>query len=121
MADVIFETLQDREGKVILSVRDQNTFNLDFRQKRLMTLISLFLFHRYNAFFVHYVSPTNDNMKQTQGMKKIRIFIDVNTEIGHIIVCSINQARIKEFLEVDQKALKDMVAKKDTRSSKKGK
>lgn len=120
MADVIFETLQDREGKVILSVRDQNTFNLDFRQKRLMTLISLFLFHRYKAFSVHYVSPTNDNMKQTQGMKKIRIFSDVNTEIGHIIVCSINQSRIKEFLESDQKALKAMIAKKDSASSKKG-
>ena len=26
MADVIFETLQDREENTILSVRDQNTF-----------------------------------------------------------------------------------------------
>ncbi len=117
MADVIFETLQDRERRIILSVRDQNTFNLDFRQKRLMTLISLFLFHRYKAFSVHYVSPTNDNMKQTQGMKKIRIFSNVNTEIGHIIVCSINQTRIRELLEADQTALKDMIAKKEPTSS----
>ena len=112
MADVIFETLHDREEKTILSVRDQNTFNLDFRQKRLMTLISLFLIHRYNAFSVHYVSPTNDNMKQTQGMRKIKIFNDVNTEVGHIIVCSINQERIKELLEPDQNALKDLIAKR---------
>ena len=113
MADVIFETLQDRQEKRILSVRDQNTFNLDFRQKRLMTLITLFLIHRYNAFSVHYVSPTNDNMKQTQGMKKIKIFNDVNTEVGHIIVCSVNQPRLKELLEPDQKALQDLIAKRN--------
>ncbi len=117
MADVIFETLQDREEKVILSVRDQNTFNLDFRQKRLMTLISLFLIHRYNAVSVHYVSPTNDNMKQTQGMRKINIYKDVNTEVGHIIVCSINQPRVKELLEADQKSLKDLIAKRKSSSS----
>jgi len=58
-------------------------------------------------------------MKQTQGMKKIRIFSSVNTEIGHIIVCSINQTRIRELLEVDQRALKDMIAKKDSISSRK--
>jgi len=113
MADVIFETLQDREEKTILSVRDQNTFNLDFRQKRLMTLISLFLIHRYSAVSVHYVSPTNDNMKQTQGMKKINIYKEVNTEVGYIIVCSINQPRVKELLETDQKALKDLIAKRN--------
>ncbi len=118
MADVIFETFQDREGKVILSIRDQNTFNLDFRQKRLMTLISLFLFYRYNALSVHYVSPTNDNMKQTQGMKKIKIFNDVNTEIGHIIVCSISKENVERLVEPDQIALRDLIAKKDISSVK---
>ncbi|NIT12705.1 MAG: isocitrate lyase, partial [Candidatus Dadabacteria bacterium] len=39
MADVIFGSIQDLRGKNILSVRDQNTFNTEFRQKRLMTLI----------------------------------------------------------------------------------
>ena len=117
MADVIFETLQDREENTILSVRDQNTFNLDFRQKRLMTLISLFLIHRYNAVSVHYVSPTNDNMKQTQGMRKINIYNDVNTEVGHIIVCGVNQPRIKELLETDQKSLNDLIAKRNSKKA----
>lgn len=38
MANVIFAVLQDRRKLNMLSIRDQNTFNADFRQKRLMTL-----------------------------------------------------------------------------------
>ncbi|MGK2945379.1 MAG: isocitrate lyase/phosphoenolpyruvate mutase family protein, partial [Desulfuromonadales bacterium] len=68
MADIIFATLQDRRDRSMLSIRDQNTFNEDFRQKRLMTLISLFLIHRYKVDTVHYVTPTEDNQRQAQGM-----------------------------------------------------
>ena len=82
-----------------------------------MTLISLFLIHRYNAVSVHYVSPTNDNMKQTQGMRKINIYNDVNTEVGHIIVCGVNQPRIKELLETDQKSLNDLIAKRNSKKA----
>ncbi len=113
MADLIFERMKDRQDRTILTVRDQNTFNLDFRQKRLMTLSHIFLIHRYNAATVHYVSPTNDNMKQTQGMVKYGIYKNVNTEIGHIIVAEVNNKRIKELLDEDQAALTDLIAKKN--------
>lgn len=117
MADVIFERMKDRQDRTILTVRDQNTFNLDFRQKRLMTLSHIFLIHRYNAITVHYVSPTNDNMKQTQGMVKYGIYKKVNTEIGHIIVAEVNQDRIKELLSEDQKALNDLIEKKNSKTA----
>ncbi|MGH7792084.1 MAG: isocitrate lyase ICL2, partial [Thermodesulfobacteriota bacterium] len=39
IADVIFTTIRDRRGKNIISIRDQNNFNMEFRQKRLMTII----------------------------------------------------------------------------------
>ena len=60
----IFAPIQDRRGRNILSVRDQNTFDEALRKKRLMTLIHLFLIHRYKADSVHYVSPTEDNQYQ---------------------------------------------------------
>lgn len=119
MADLIFERMKDRQDRTILTVRDQNTFNLDFRQKRLMTLSHIFLIHRYSAATVHYVSPTNDNMKQTQGMVKYGIYKNVNTEIGHIIVAEVNNERIKELLNEDQVALNDLIAKKNKDSSSK--
>ena len=49
LANVIFDPIQDRRGRSILSVRDQNTFAEHLRQKRLMTLIHLFLIHRFKA------------------------------------------------------------------------
>ena len=45
--DVIFASIHDRRGRSILSVRDQNNFDLGLRKKRLMALVQLFLFHRY--------------------------------------------------------------------------
>ena len=65
LANVVFGTIQDRRGRNILSVRDQNTFDLTLRQKRLMTLLHLFLIHRYKVVGVHYLSPSDDNQNQT--------------------------------------------------------
>ena len=76
-----------------------------------MTLIHLFLIHRYKAASVHYVSPTNDNQKQTEGMKKLGIYSDVNTEIGDIIVAGVNTERIKVLLNPDQLELKKLIFK----------
>ena len=64
VANVVFNTILDRRGRHILSIRDQNTLNTDFRQKRFMTLIQLFLIYRYKSNSVHYVTPTEDNQKQ---------------------------------------------------------
>ena len=69
VANVVFAPIHDRRGRTILSVRDQNTFDGKLRQKRLMTLIHLFLVHRYKADSVHYVTPTEDNQYQAAKMK----------------------------------------------------
>ena len=111
IASVVFASIQDLRGKNILSVRDLNTFNVAFRQKRLMTLIHLFLVHRYKSDSVHYVNPTEDNQKQTKGMKAFRIYTDVSTEIGDIIVAGVNRERVKELLNPDQKELKELIFK----------
>ncbi len=112
VADIIFATIQDRHKRNILSVRDQNTRHREFRQKRLMTLIHLFLIHRYRAISVHYVSPTDHNQKQTAGMKVLGLFDEVNTEIGDIIVAGVNANQIKELLKPDQIELKNLITKK---------
>jgi isocitrate/methylisocitrate lyase len=77
----------------------------------LMTLIHLFVIHRYKSTAVHYVSPTDDNLKQTEGMKALGIYDQINTEIGHIIVAGVNQQRISELLDSDRRELKRLIFK----------
>jgi isocitrate/methylisocitrate lyase len=110
LASVVFAYILDRRGRSILSVRDQNTL-VSLRKKRLMTLVQLFLIHRYNASSVHYVTPTEDNQLQTQKMKSIGIFSDVHTEIGQIIVANVNKERIAELLKPDRETLLAMIQK----------
>ncbi|MCB0155244.1 MAG: isocitrate lyase family protein, partial [Anaerolineae bacterium] len=85
IGNVVFATIQDRRERRILSMRDQNTFELEFRQKRFMTLLQLFLIHRYKVDSIHYVSPNEANLKQAERMKEFGIFAEVHPEIGHII------------------------------------
>ncbi|MFI5324137.1 MAG: isocitrate lyase, partial [Thermodesulfobacteriota bacterium] len=119
VADVIFATIHDRWGNNFVSIRDQNTFDKNFRQKRLMALLHLFLIHRYKAVSIHYVSPTEDNQKQAQGMKAMGIYDEVNTEIGHIIVARVNSERVKGLLASDLFELKNFIAKKSKPKGKK--
>ncbi len=65
LASVIFATMVDRRGLSILSIRDQHT-SPSIRRRRLMTLVQLFLIHRYRAASLHYLTPTDDNQSQTQ-------------------------------------------------------
>ncbi len=108
-ANVIFATIQDRRGRTILSVRDQNTFDTALRQKRLMTLAQLFLIHRYRVDTVHYLTPTDDNQRQTEGMQQRGIFTAVNAEVGKIIVADVNKERIAALAEADRKALTALI------------
>ena len=112
VGDVIFEILQDRKGEKILTIRDENNFDPALRQKRLATLLHLFLIHRYRTDFVHYVSPTEDNLMQTKGMMRLGIYESVNTEVGHIIVTKVNVDYVKELLSPDRRELKRLIAKK---------
>ena len=94
-------------------MRDQNTFAEKLRQKRLMTLIHLWLVHRFKADAVYYVTPTEDNVYQTEKMKAHGIFTDVHKDVGEIIVADVNQARIAELLAPDRAALKRLIRKED--------
>ncbi|MBD3336354.1 MAG: isocitrate lyase [Candidatus Eisenbacteria bacterium] len=113
VANVVFANIQDRRGREILSVRDQNTFDETLRRKRLMTLIHIYLIHRYRVVSVHYVSPTEDNEYQAGKMKNHGIFSDVHTEVGHIIVAGVNGERIQELLQSDREALTGLIKKTD--------
>ncbi len=109
VASVVFAVIQDRRGRNILSIRDQNTFDTSLRKKRLMTLIHLFLIHRYRIVSVHYLTPTDDNHRQTEGMEAMGIFDAVNDEVGEIIVADVNAERVQELLGSDQVELKSLI------------
>jgi isocitrate lyase len=111
-ANVIFDKIQDRRGRNILSIRDQNTFAVDLRQKRLMTLNQLFLVHRYKIDSVHYLTPTGDNQRQTEGMQKRGLFSAVNDEVGDIIVADVNLERVKQLVDADKAALTALITEK---------
>ena len=111
MANIIFAVLQDRRERNMLSIRDQNTFNEDFRKKRLMTLITLFLIHRYKAVSVHYVTPTEDNQFQAEGMRGLGLYEEIRTEIGEIIVALVNADRVKELVKPDSEELTKLIEK----------
>jgi isocitrate lyase len=110
-ANIVFGTIVDRNSRKILSVRDQNTFDKSLRQKRLMTLMHLFLVHRYKTDSVHYLSPSEDNQYQTAKMKAQGIFSEVNDEIGEIIVADVNHRRIEELMAPDGVALQKLIRK----------
>ncbi len=110
--DVSFASIHDRRGRSILSVRDQNTYDLRLRKKRLMTLAQLFLFLRYRVDSVHYVTPTEDNQRQAEGMKALGLFASVAQEVGKIIVADIDKARVKELVAPDRQALRALIARR---------
>ncbi len=110
LANIIFAPVQDRRGRNFLSVRDQNTVG-PLRKKRMMTLVQLFLIHRYKASAVHYVTPTEDNESQAQRMKNMGIFSGVHTEVGQMIVANVNKQVVDELLKPDRTALSEMIRK----------
>jgi len=110
LANIIFGALQDRRGRNILSVRDQNTM-APLRKKRLMMLAQLFLIYRYKASAVHYLTPNEDNESQAQKMKIMGIFSEVQTEVGQIIVANVNRQFVEELLKPDRAALLGLIRK----------
>lgn len=110
-ANVVFASIQDRRGRTILSVRNQNNFDIALRNKRLMTIALVFLLHRYKADSVHFVTPTDDNRRQAEGMVAHGIFNTANTEIGEIIVADVNRGRIAELAGADGAALDALIVR----------
>jgi isocitrate lyase len=112
VANIIFAPIADRRGRNILSIRDQNTFDIALRKKRLMTLNHLFLVHRYKTWSVHYVSPTDDNRYQAQKMKTHGLFSDVHDEVGHVIVADVSAEGVKALLAPDRARLNALIEKR---------
>ena len=108
LANVIFASIVDRRGRSIISIRDQNTAPA-IRRQRLMTLVQLFLIHRYRASSLHYLTPTDDNRLQTQRMQELGIFTVVRTEIGQIIVADVNRERVGELVRPDGDSLIELI------------
>ena len=112
LAAVVFAEIHDRRDRRLLSVRDQETNDTSLRQKRLMTLVHLYLFHRYKIADVHYVTPTTDNERQAEGMQALGLYSEVNSEIGQIIVATINGDYVAQLLAPDRVALGKLIAKR---------
>jgi isocitrate lyase len=110
LANIIFATIEDRRGRTILSVRDQNT-DPSLRRRRLMTLLHLFLIHRYRAAAVHYLTPTDDNRRQAERMRALGIFDAVNDEVGEIIVAEVDGPAVRDLVAADSPALERLMAK----------
>ena len=108
LANVIFASIVDRRGRSILSVRDQNTSE-SVRRRRLMTLVQLFLIHRYAARSIHYLTPNEANESQTQRMQELGIFSSVRSEIGQIIVAEVNRERVADLIAPDSPSLADLI------------
>jgi isocitrate lyase len=116
LANVIFASIVDRRGRSILSIRDQNT-EPSIRRRRLMTLVQLFLIHRYRAGSIHYLTPTEDNRAQTQRMQELGIFSVVRTEIGQIVVADVNRERVEALVRPDGDAVAELIRKVIPRSA----
>ena len=97
-------------GSELLSVRDQNTFDPALCRKRLMTLLHLFLIHRYRASSVHYLTPTEDNRRQCERMREIEIFSAVNDEVGEIIVADVSTDSIRVLVQPDSLQRERLIA-----------
>ena len=112
VATIIFDVIVDRRGRNILTVRDQNTFDIALRQKRLMTLNHLFLVHRYKIWAVHYVSPSDDNRYQAQKMRTHGLFSHVHDEVGDVIVADVSAEGVKALLAPDRDRLNALIQRK---------
>ena len=74
-----------------------------------MTLVHLFLIHRYRAASVHYVTPTDDNVYQAQKMKEHGLYSDVRDEVGQIIVATVDAEGVKGLVAPDRERLERLI------------
>ena len=109
IANVVFATIHDRRGRSILSVRDQNVFDESMRRKRLSVLLHLFLIHRYKAASIHYLSPTEDNRRQSDSMKRYGVFEATKEEVGEIIVAEVDAATVGRLVDPEGSALEAFI------------
>ncbi len=110
LASLIFAAITDRRGRSIISIRDQKTVAL-VRRRRLMTLVQLFLIHRYRASSLHYLTPTDDNRAQTGRMLELGILKDVRSEVGQIIVAEVDREAVARLVTDADGTLTELIRK----------
>jgi len=109
IAEIIFRVDRDREGRRFLAVKDQNTLK-KLRSRRLMTLMHLFLLHRYKTDLVHYVSPTQDNRISVQRMTGYGVFREARTDDPNVIALEVNTPYVQRIFASDR-SLKKFIAR----------
>ncbi len=112
---IIFATIRDRRGQLILSIRDQETYDYDPAKEAADDVDAPVPDSSLQSTSVHYVSPTEDNQKQSDRMKEIGIFDEVQSEVGQIIVASVNAERVAGLLNPDRVELEKLIAKREGR------
>ncbi|GMV40986.1 MAG: isocitrate lyase 2 [Myxococcales bacterium] len=110
VANVVFASIYDRRNRNFLSIRDQTTHAEPLRRKRLMTLMHLFLIHRYKSMSIHFVTPTEDNTLQAQQMKRMGIFAEVHDEVGQMIVATVNAEGVEALIKPE--GLRSLIEKR---------
>ena len=112
IANVVFNPFQDRQSRSLLSVRDQNTFAESMRKKRLMSLLNLWLIHRYNVVAIHYVAATEDNRFLADRMKAHGLFEEVKLA-GDVIVGDVDGKSVAQLVADDRGALGRLIRKEN--------
>lgn len=111
VANVIFMVVRDRHGAAILSVRDQNTFEATYRRTRLITLLHLWLIHRFGASAVHYLAPTADAERLCAGLLEIGLYRTVANGVGRVIMAEADDEKIAELVGTNSAARERLIAK----------
>ena len=78
-----------------------------------MTLVQLYLIHRYKVDIVQYMTPSDDNRHQTSGMERLGIFEDAMEEIGDIIVAHIDKNVIAQLVNPQKQGIDLLLDKKE--------
>ncbi len=93
-------------------MRDQNTFDPALRKKRLMTLIHLFLIHRYKAAVGALREPDRGQPVPDPEDEASTASSPTSTdEVGQIIVADVNAERVAELLKPDRETLDLLIRK----------
>jgi len=113
IAEVIFTVLRDREDKVFLFIRNQEVHDTSLSRKRFMTLLQLYLIYRYKADIMQYMTPSDDNRHQTNGMKRFGIFKDAKEEIGDIIVAYVDKDVVGQLVNPKKQGIDRLLSKEE--------
>ena len=74
-----------------------------------MTLMHVFLIHRYKAAAIHYLTPTDDNHRQCESLQQFGIFERTYDEVGEIIVADVSPATIASLVQPNSSALDSLI------------